>query len=112
MEQNREINLNNLKKYHLLKKSLAKKVVKLEEGFKKIQKLQNQYDSSQTLLVETLNVKLRYEQIIQNLINNEKDGNKSSTIKVIASTKPTTQVTLAQLGKTNRVQKIVSEPVD
>lgn len=46
---------------------------------------------------EAVNVKLRYEQIIKNLIRNEKEGSKSTALEVVAMTQAQTRVSVDML---------------
>lgn len=48
-----------------------------------------------------MNVKLRYEEIIKNLIENEDNGLKMSARKIIASTEAITQVTTVKQKDSN-----------
>lgn len=50
-----------------------------------------------------MNVKLRYEQIIKNLIMNEEAGLKTSVVEVIATTKSVTKVNLETLSGTRSI---------
>lgn len=52
------------------------------------------YNENQTYLSNTLNVKLRYEQIIKNMISNENTGSQKSVLEIIATTKAAKTVTL------------------
>lgn len=62
---------------------------------RKIQeKLKNKFNETQIMFSDTLNVKLRYEQIIKNLMENEtkKAKHRLTVVDVIKKTKPATQV--------------------
>ena len=57
------------------------------------ERLKTKFNEIQTLFSDTLNVKLRYEQIIKNLMENDlKKKHRLSVLDVIKSTKPTTMV--------------------
>ena len=49
------------------------------------------------MMEEALSVKLRYEQIIKNLIKNENEGNLSSVLDIIAKTQAQTKVSIDTL---------------
>ena len=63
---------------------------------------------------DALNVKLRYEQIIKNLLENEKKGNKSSTLEVVAVTQAKTRVDtmIQQSSLTVSVQQLMANSAD
>ena len=46
------------------------------------------------MIEETINVKLRYEEIIKNIISNEEDGRQQSVLEVIEFTKAKTKVSV------------------
>ena len=57
------------------------------------------------ILTDTINVKLRYEEIIKNLIENEKKGNVKTTTEIISETKAKTQLAQMKKEKTAMVPK-------
>ena len=77
----REIEYKNLKKTHDRQKS--------------------KYSDLQALFTDTLNVKLRYEEIIKNLMENEKKNrkNQKTVADIIMLTKPKTQVVAGKFSK-------------
>ena len=65
---------------------MTKKEAQFLKTEKSLEKLQNLYKKNQTYLTDTLNVKLRYEQIIKNLISNEEADFRASVVEIIATT--------------------------
>ena len=73
---------------------LIKKDTEIKQLKKAQERQKTKFNEIQTLFSDTLNVKLRYEQIIKNLMENDlkKSKNRQTVVEIIKSTKPTTMV--------------------
>ena len=104
---------------------LIKKESELKHLKKTQDRLKTKFSNLQALFTNTLNVKLRYEQIIKNLMENDKmsSENRKSVDEVIKSTKPKTMVvtdkqltnqlrefTQATLGSPEKIKTLSSAP--
>ena len=65
-------NMRSLKQFKNLDLMLIKKESELKQLKKTQDRLKAKFSDMQSLFTNTLNVKLRYEQIIRNLMENEK----------------------------------------
>ena len=94
LEAEMNIATRSLKQFKSLDVMLIKKESELKQLKKTQDRLKTKFSDLQALFANTLNVKLRYEQIIKNLMENEKmsSQNKKSVAEVIKSTKPKTMV--------------------
>ena len=82
--------------------NLEKREATVLESKKTINKLVKSAQESRQLLENTLNVKLRYEEIIKALMDNEKQKVTKSVQEIIKSTQASKQV---QINKTKPVVK-------
>ena len=58
------------------------------------------------MMEETLNVKLRYEEIIKSLISNEEKGSNLSVVEVVAMTQAKTKVQIAKTEPKNKISSL------
>ena len=63
-----------------------------EKSLKDLSQLRQSYKELKAMMEETLNVKLRYEEIIKSLISNEQKGSNLSVVQVVAMTQAKTKV--------------------
>ena len=78
--------LLNYKQFKDLDQLVLKKKELLKEAKKSISSYKAKEKETAQMLYDTINVKLRYEQIIKNLIENEKNGHEQTTIEIIVGT--------------------------
>ena len=71
----------------------------LNEAKQQIKKLNKNDKQVSNLLQQTLNVKLRYEEIIKNVIENEKSGNSLTVKEIIHNTEHTREVKIITMSK-------------
>ena len=78
---------------------LKMKEQQLNEAKQQIKKLNKNDKQVSNLLQQTLNVKLRYEEIIKNVIENEKSGNSLTVKEIIHNTELTQEVKIITMSK-------------
>ena len=78
---------------------LKMKEQQLNDVKQHIKKLNKNDKQVSNLLQQTLNVKLRYEEIIKNVIENEKSGNALTVKDIIHNTELTREVKIITMSK-------------
>ena len=77
-----------------------------EKSLKDLSQLRQSYKELKAMMEETLNVKLRYEEIIKSLISNEEKGSNLSVVEVVAMTQAKTKVQIAKTEPKNKISSL------